>query len=372
MSVHSLWERIRGHDETIGRLRGVIDRSRPAHAYLFFGPRGVGKAKTALAFAAALNCTQGVVACGVCESCRAIQNHTHPDVHFIEPDGAHEILIAQVRELIHAVNMKKSPGNYKVAIIDDAHLLRQEAANALLKTLEEPHEGIIFVLVATSVARMLATIASRCQRVVFGALAPATVRAILVDDHGIDPATAGLAARLAHGMVGEAIELASSELLSRRGDILRDLLIEPDVNRLVELVSGLIASVKAGSVSVKQANDAKLDELKGFLGDSSKGLIRQVEARQKRELGRLEQRGYRQILLVLASLYRDVLIVSEDVDDRFVANSDLIAEVRRARATTAQVRSAVAGIEEAGRRLQQNVSPLLTFENLFLTLEAVA
>src|SRR3990170_7463544 len=167
MSDLYLWEQIKGHEETINLLRGVIDKGRPSHAYLFSGPRGVGKAKTAVTFAAALNCAS---ACGACPSCRAVFAHTHPDFHYIEPEGQQTIMRGQITELLKVVHLKKGPGAAKVVVIDEAQALGQEAANTLLKTLEEPPAGVVFILVASNIERVLSTIASRCQRIAFGAL----------------------------------------------------------------------------------------------------------------------------------------------------------------------------------------------------------
>jgi len=368
----SLWEQIRGHDQTIGLLRGVIDKDRPAHAYLFYGPRGVGKTKTAMAFAAALNCAS---ACGVCPSCRSIQAHTHPDFHYVEPEGQQTIMRGQIVELLKAVHLKRRPGGYKVVIVDEAQELGQAAANTLLKTLEEPPEGVVFILVASNIDKVLATIASRCQRVAFGALNSAVVSDILITDYKIDADKARLAATLAHGMVGEAIELAAAGLLDTRAELLR--VITPgagDTAGAALLAADLVALAKKRTANIKRAQDAELAELIAFVEGSAHAarIKKRVVANHKRELARLEHRCYRQVLLLAASLYRDLLIVSEHVDTRFLANSDILPLPARTCATLRQVRAALVHIEAAGRRLARNVSPLLAFENLFFALGDVA
>lgn len=369
MSDLSLWERIRGHDRTVGLLQGVIDKGRPAHAYLFYGPRGVGKAKTALAFAAALNCPS---ACGTCVSCRSIQAHTNPDFHYVEPEGQQTILRAQIVDLLKVVHLKRRPGSYKVVVIDEAQTLGQEAANTLLKTLEEPPEGVVFVLVASNMDRVLSTIASRCQRVAFSALDVSVVADILAADHKIDPKKAKQAATLAHGMVGEAIEIAAGGFLNTRREMLKIITAEMrDSAGAAGLAADLVAVAKKRTAKVKKAQEAELSEAIAFVeGTTHAGAIKKkLAARHKRELARLEHRCYRQVLLLAASLYRDLLIISEEVDTRFIANSDILVQMENFSATPRQVRAALAHIEEAGRRLAQNVNPLLALENLFFALE---
>lgn len=372
MSDVSLWERIRGHDQTVNLLRGVIDKARPAHAYLFYGPRGVGKTKTAMAFAAALNCAS---ACGVCPSCRSIQAHTHPDFHFVEPEGQQTIMRRQIVDLLKVVHLKRRPGGYKVIVIDEAQELGPEAANTLLKTLEEPPEGVVFVLVASNIDRVLGTIASRCQRIAFSALDSAVVSDILVADYKMAPDKAELAAGLTRGMVGEAIELAAGGLLDIRPELLKVMTdTTGDVSAPALLAENLIALAKKRTAKVKKAQEAELAEIIAFVEGSTHaaGMKKRVAANQKRELARLEHRFYRQALLLAAALYRDLLLISENVDTRFLANRDMAGSIERAGATPRQVRAALANIEETGRRLAQNVSPLLAFENLFFVLGDVA
>lgn len=372
MSDLSLWEQIRGHDQTIELLRGVIDKDRPAHAYLFHGPRGVGKTKTAMAFAAALNCAS---ACGVCPSCRSIQAHTYPDFHYVEPEGQQTIMRRQIADLIKVVHLKRRPGGYNVVVIDEAQSLGLDAANTLLKTLEEPPEGVVFILVASNIDRVLATIASRCQRIAFSALDSAVVSDILIADYKMDADKAKLAAALTRGMVGEAIELAAGGLLDIRPELLKVMTATADDAAAPALLAeNLIAIAKKRASKVKKAQEAELAELIAFVEGSghAAGIKKRVAANQKRELARLEHRFYRQVLLLAASLYRDLLLVSENVDKRFLANSDMAPSMAGAGATPRQVRAGLAYIEETGERLARNVSPLLAFENLFFVLGDVA
>lgn len=365
-----LWGRIKGHDQTLDQLDRIIVNERPAHAYLFFGPRGVGKAETAKVFAAALNCPQ---ACGTCSSCRAVLNHTHTDFHYIAPEGSRTILRDQVMDLLHALNLKQQSGQYKVAVIDDAQFLGPEAGNALLKTLEEPPGNVVFILVADDAGQVLPTIASRCQRVRFGALGAETVHDILVSQHGIEPAQAHLAARLACGMVGEAIDMADSGLLDFRSDLTSVLLAESrGVKARVQLAVKIVGAAKKRAEKLKktQANElAEMETLAGGPGKLSAGVKKKVVARQKRELARVERTVYRHILVFTASIFRDMLLISENADKQFITNSDLMNDREFEReGTHAKVGRALRRIEEAGHRIDQNVSPVMALENLFFTI----
>ena len=145
-------------------LKNAIQQRRLAHAYLFVGPRGTGKTSTARILAKAINCVQGPTStpCGVCDSCREIALGISLDV--LEIDGASNNSVDQVRELRDNVRFAPVRGRYKVYIIDEVHMLTQQAFNALLKTLEEPPQHVVFVFATTEPHKVLPTILSRCQR----------------------------------------------------------------------------------------------------------------------------------------------------------------------------------------------------------------
>lgn len=157
-------------DEVIGQehvtrtLKNAIEQNRLAHAYLFVGPRGIGKTSTARILAKALNCEQGPTAspCNVCDNCREIAMGTSLDV--LEIDGASNNGVEQVRELRDNVRFSPARGNFRIYIIDEVHMLTAQAFNALLKTLEEPPPHVKFIFATTEPQKVLATILSRCQR----------------------------------------------------------------------------------------------------------------------------------------------------------------------------------------------------------------
>ena len=153
-----------GQEHVVRTLRHAIETGRVANAYLFIGPRGIGKTTLSRIFAKALNCTNpnGVEPCGGCENCRQIAEGRSIDV--TELDGASHNKVEDVRPIIEAVQFKPAASKYRIFIIDECHMLTPAAWNALLKTLEEPPPHVRFVFATTEGDKMLATIVSRCQR----------------------------------------------------------------------------------------------------------------------------------------------------------------------------------------------------------------
>ena len=171
----STFEEVAGQEHIVKTLKNALATGKLAHAYLFAGPRGTGKTTMAKLLAKALNCDEGIGhQCNECKNCKAIIEGTHPDV--LELDAASNNGVDEIRELIDKVKYGTILGRYKVYIIDEVHMLSTGAFNALLKTLEEPPEHVIFVLATTEPHKILPTILSRCQRYDFTKLSEKDIK----------------------------------------------------------------------------------------------------------------------------------------------------------------------------------------------------
>jgi DNA polymerase-3 subunit gamma/tau len=210
--------RPRGFNDLIGQetlvktLQNAISSEKIVHAYLFSGPRGVGKTSTARILAKALNCQTRTEAepCGTCQSCRAITEGSSVDV--FEIDGASNTSVDAVRELREAVKYAPSGGKYKIYIIDEVHMLSTAAFNALLKTLEEPPPHVIFIFATTEPKKIPATILSRCQHHSFRRISRTQIREHLkkitdTEQINIDDSALDMIARAADGSMRDSLTL---------------------------------------------------------------------------------------------------------------------------------------------------------------------
>ncbi len=261
--MSALYQRARPYtfDQVVGQehvkdvLASAVARGLTGHAYLFSGPRGVGKTTTARLMAMAVNCEREDPAerpCGECESCRLVRDGAHPDV--IELDAASNNSVDDVRALRERVGLASLRGGTRVWILDEAHMLSRPAANALLKTLEEPPPGLMFVLATTEPEKLPPTILSRCQHFRFRRLTDAEILGKLTRlcaEAGVEAEEAALAlvARAADGAMRDAESLLE-RLLVGGGPITasaaEDALGLPPRERLLALADDLIAGDLAG------------------------------------------------------------------------------------------------------------------------------
>ncbi len=222
------WDRARGHEAIVRSFDAARRKGRLGHAYLFVGPAGVGKHTFARELAKALLCEAApdrLAACDRCGSCALADAGTHPDlVLAARPEDKVELPIAVVRELIEHLSLKPARGGRKVAILDDADDLNEEAANAFLKTLEEPPTGSVLILIGgTSPDGQLQTILSRCQTITFPPLKNDTLRQLLSERGITDPTRLDRLTRVAGGSLGQALALDDEALWGFRQTLLKAL-----------------------------------------------------------------------------------------------------------------------------------------------------
>jgi len=311
-------------------LRRSMERDRVSHAYLFHGIRGIGKFETSRAFAMALNCRNlPGDACGTCSSCRKIKEKNHPDVMEIRPDGAF-IKMAAIRELQHQIQFRPYEGKRKVFLLDDAERMNDPAANALLKTLEEPNPGNVLILISSHPYRLPRTIPSRCQPLRFDPLPDRSISVFLMERHSLDSARADLVAAAAGGSLEKALEMLREEYHSRKNVL---------IDRFASCLDG--------------KDPLDLFSLPAVFGEN-----------------RLEIAGKLQIL---ETWYRDMLITREGKSSDGLIHPDLAGKTESLsrKLSGEDIIASILAIRRAREAIEQNANRQLTLESMLFKLVAI-
>lgn len=310
-----------GQDAAVSVLRRSLATGKIAHAYIFEGVEGCGKRKTALAFIQAVFCNSAG-GCGQCAACRKVAAAQHPDLHILEPDGAF-IKIDQIRNLQRELAFRPLEAEKKVCIIEAADKMNPAAANAFLKTLEEPPGNALLILLTANIGAVLPTILSRCQRLPFFPISVESTEAFLCNA-GVASETARIAAPLAGGSLKKALEIAEEGTLRKRTEAL-------------EKISALSLSSIAPLFSLAE------------------------------ELGNDREKAL-ELLDILTIFWRDVLLLQGGAEE--VANADLLPLLRREaeQAMLDAVMERINHISLARHAIQRNVQPRLALEVLFMRL----
>ncbi|OPX85156.1 MAG: DNA polymerase III subunit tau [Pelotomaculum sp. PtaB.Bin104] len=314
-----------GHSQIVKILLSAVANDRVAHAYLFTGPEGVGKATCAMAFTRALLCTSPSAgdACGECRVCRQVEHFNHPDFHRLNPSGA-SIKIEQIRGIQRQVMFRAYQGGRKVFLIEQAETMTAEAANCLLKTLEEPPADTIFVLLSDRPQALLPTILSRCQHLFFKHIPSRELAAHLSRLYGLQPEEAHQLAALSGGSMAKAIACAGGTFQEERAEAVR-----------------LLAALE-------QAGVTEALELAGEIVTSRKNIVNLLER--------------------LTSWYRDLLIWKETGEVALLYNPDLVNKVKVEAGVFEPGRlvEIIEDIEQCNNKIRVNANMRLALEALFL------
>jgi DNA polymerase-3 subunit delta' len=390
----TVWDQIVGHPEAVADLRDAVESDRVAHAWLFAGPPGVGKLHAARVFAAALNCPNG--GDGTCDICQRVLRGVHPDVHLIVPEGDN-LLVDDVRAVREEASRSHHEARIAVFLLDEADRMTDAAANALLKVLEEPPAGVVFVLVARSADALVGTIPSRARTVAFASLPASTMAAALGEELGIAPQQAAWAAAASHGRLAKARSLLGDEAARLRRASTLDLaeqLMSGQASSALSAATTVLSLADEVMAACKQRQAGELADFEETYGKGrgSATLRKRIETRHRRELRRVRFDAIREAVSDLLGVYRDMAALhggaapqgaeaqGAEVPGAEVPGAEAPPLVHPDRAATsarlaasldpaAAIRAAAA-LEEADRRLSIGAAPQLTLEAAFLSVQA--
>ena len=318
-----------GHSRQLEPLRAALASRRLHHAYLFVGPSGIGKRTVAMALAQAVHCADATGdGCGSCAECARVKDGNHPDVRVVQLfEGKKEISIQQVREIERDLRYRSFGGQRKIAIVDAAGAMNAPAQNALLKTLEEPPENSLIVLIALNAGELLPTLRSRCLRLSFAPLSRAQVVTFLRERRNVESGDAEFLAATSMGSIGAALALDQSLVEKRR------------------LWSAMLADLKRGDYRSAVAAAEPLAA---------------------------DREGALEFLHWAESWYRDLLVhgVTGERDD--LVNLDMLAQIEQQSPRSGGVRAlpALAQIGAATAAIQRNLNRRMVLEKfLFAVVE---
>jgi DNA polymerase-3 subunit delta' len=388
--VSDVFAALVGQDHAVAQLRAAAadaphtraGRASTAmtHAWLVTGPPGSGRSTAALAFAAALVCPDG--GCGHCVECTAVTHSAHVDVEHIVPESV-TYAVDETRELVRRASISPSRSPWHVFVLEDADRLNAESANTLLKSIEEPTPGTVWILCAPSTEDVLPTIRSRCRHLMLATPTTAEVADALTSALGVDPAMASFAARAAQGHIGRARALATDESARlRRQDVLRIPSQLRDLGSCLTLAADLVATVTDDAASIcDPLEEREMSALRAAYGEGAegrglgtverraKGAVKALEDRQKRRRRRVVRDQLDRAIVDLIAFYRDVLVLQLGAGSDLV-NDEMRPQLERAAAegTPEDTLRRVGALERTRNLLEANVAPLLAFESLTVAL----
>lgn len=366
-----VWDELVGQDDVVATL-GAAVAGQMTHAWLFTGPPGSGRSNAAIAFATALQCEQG--GCTTCHSCVTAAAGSHPDIAVINTDGL-SIGVDAARDAVRRSALHPSVGRYQVLVVEDADRLTDQAANALLKSIEEPAPGTVWLLCAPAVEDVIMTIRSRCRPVLLRTPPATAIARLLNERDGIDAEVARAAAAAAQGHIGRARGLARDpEARRRRAEILALPVGLRGLGDALRAAQRIDAEATARATERCDVLDEKeLAGLKTAWGVEDRGrrpagyagALSSLTKEQERRRKRMARDSIDGVLLDLLSFQRDVLTAQlrAGVDPINADVADDIAAMA-ARTTPEHTIEAIDAIVACREALQANAAPQLALEHM--------
>jgi len=305
-----------GHSRPLSIIQAYLENNRFSGAFIFSGPEGIGKKLIAKIIAQELNClAESNRPCENCASCLKTQKEEHPDLHLIQ-NGQSQIKIEDIREILRQANMRPYEGRSKVFIIDNAHKLTVEAANSLLKVLEEPPNDVLIILITHKPQNIIKTVLSRCKAIKFSPLIRSELETVLVENYGVDKTTAHFLAYYAEGRLGLALKLKDTPLLQEKNKIFDSFIL------------------------------------------SSKPLEHNIMSQSKEQLS--------VSLNILASWFRDIYLLKCGLSDKETIHLDRHSDLLKLipRFSFKQLDEIMAALSESSLYLERNINSKLILHNL--------
>lgn len=377
----TVWDSLVGQRRVVEALQAAAGGRGMSHAWLFTGPPGSGRSNAAIAFAAALQCTQDPAGCGSCHACHTVLAGSHADVKRVSTEGL-SLGVKLVRELVRAAALAPVGPGWQVIVVEDADRLTEQAVNALLKAIEEPAERTVWMLCTPTVEDVLPTIRSRCRLVALTTPTAADVASFLVRTDQVSEALASYAARASQGHIGRARALARDEATrDRRRDVVAIPARLTSLGRCMDAAKRLAEVTKEEADAITSELDAReKTDLDAAYGVVERGrrpreyapalaeLVKEQKSRAKRRHLDVVDRG----LMDLVSVYRDAIAVATGAPGELV-NAEIRPDVEQVVATsTPELNLRRIGwiFEAREQMLEFNVPPALALESMMVALQA--
>ena len=382
--MSSVFDDLVGQEHIVEILQGAAVASRKneesqemTHSWVFTGPPGSGRSSAAVAFAQALICPNN--GCGTCTDCNAAKTSGHPDVEIIRTEGL-SIKVEEVRELLTRVAWAPSMGGWRVVVMEDADRLTESAANALLKTIEEPGTRTVWLLCAPTLHDVLPTIRSRCRHLQLRTPSLEAVTKVLINRENIASGMVDFVARVSQGHIGRAKYLATNESARSNRKLIMQLPLQ-----LGSLAAAFRAAQTLVDIATEEANstsderdEKEIEKLQEAYGKGATGrgmatggakAVKELEKEQKSRSTRMLRDSIDGALLDIATFYRDVMMVQSDNTESII-NIDMREEIE-SYASSHQEHSTILKIKalmDARTNLARNAAPLVTCEALMCQL----
>ncbi|MBA4607283.1 DNA polymerase III subunit delta' [Aeromicrobium sp. Marseille-Q0843] len=366
-----VWAELVGQDDVVATLGSAV-AGQMTHAWLFTGPPGSGRSNAAMAFAAALQCENG--GCGTCRSCVTAAAGSHPDIAVINTDGL-SIGVDAARDAVRRAALHPSQGRYQILVVEDADRLTDQAANALLKAIEEPAPGTVWLLCAPAVEDVIMTIRSRCRPVLLRTPPASAIARLLHERDGIELEVARRAAAAAQGHIGRARGLARDpEARRRRAEILS---LPVGLRGLGDCFRAAQRIDQEANARAKERCDVldarELSNLQESWGVEERGrrpagyagALSSLTKEQERRRKRMARDAIDGVLLDLLSFQRDVLTLQLGTGAEAI-NADVADDIATmaARTTPEGTLASIDAIVACRDALQANAAPQLALEHM--------